>query len=85
MYLFILEQNIITVFVIRWEDIANVINHKRYFSIEGQHENFLQFQFNDVETAKYVWNMCVLQVNYYFYIILLLFIHVCDVFFFTNY
>ncbi|XP_025414894.1 tyrosine-protein phosphatase non-receptor type 21 [Sipha flava] len=48
-----------------WEDIANVINHKRYFSIEGQHENFIQFQFNDVETAKYVWNMCVLQHMFY--------------------
>lgn len=51
--------------IIRWEDIANVINHKRYFSIEEQHDNVLQFQFNDVDTAKYVWNMCVLQVNYY--------------------
>jgi tyrosine-protein phosphatase non-receptor type 14/21 len=60
---FVFDQNI----VCRWEDIANVINHKRYFSIEGQHENFIQFQFNDVETAKYVWNMCVLQVNYYIF------------------
>lgn len=51
----------------RWEDIANVINHKRYFSIEGQQENYTQFQFCDVETAKYVWNMCVLQVNYYLF------------------
>lgn len=59
--------------IISWEDIANVINHKRYFSIEEQHDNVLQFQFNDVDTAKYVWNMCVLQVNYYFTFICLTF------------
>lgn len=78
---FLLEQTIIIIFGIRWEDIANVINHKRYFSIEGQHDNFIQFQFNDVETAKYVWNMCVLQVNYYLKVKSLLFIHLCDIFF----
>ncbi|VVC24349.1 Hypothetical protein CINCED_3A016831 [Cinara cedri] len=49
----------------QWEDIANVINHKRNFSIEGQHDNIIQFLFNDVETAKYVWNMCVLQHMFY--------------------
>lgn len=58
------NQNKNTIFH-QWEDIANVINHKRYFSIEEQHENFIQFQFNDVETAKYVWNMCVLQHMFY--------------------
>ncbi|XP_050442639.1 tyrosine-protein phosphatase non-receptor type 21 [Adelges cooleyi] len=54
-----------TVTVYQWEDIANVINHKRYFSMEGQHDNFIQFQCNDVETAKYVWSMCILQHRFY--------------------
>ena len=40
------------------------VNHKRYFGIECQHYEFsVQFVFDEPEAAKYVWKMCVLQVN----------------------
>jgi hypothetical protein len=48
----------------RWEDITNVINHKRNFGIECQlPDETVHFQFPDPESAKYVWRMCVHQVN----------------------
>lgn len=51
----------------RWKDITNVINHKRYFGIECQiPEETVNYQFADVESAKYVWRMCVHQVRYKF-------------------
>lgn len=47
----------------RWKDITNVINHKRHFGMECQNpEESAQFQLADVESAKYVWRMCVHQV-----------------------
>jgi hypothetical protein len=41
-----------------------VINHKRSFGIECQlPDETVHFQFPDPESAKYVWRMCVHQVN----------------------
>lgn len=48
----------------RWKDITNVINHKRHFGMECQNpEDSTQYQLADVESAKYVWRMCVHQVK----------------------
>lgn len=50
-------------YIRRWKDITNVINHKRHFGMECQNaEESAQFQLADVESAKYVWRMCVHQV-----------------------
>lgn len=49
---------------IRWKDITNVINHKRHFGMElHEQADPVQFQLPDIETAKYIWRMCVHQVN----------------------
>lgn len=41
-----------------------MINHKRNFGIECQvPDETVHFQFADPESAKYVWRMCVHQVN----------------------
>ena len=46
----------------KWNEITNLVNHKRYFGIECQHFEFsVQFVFDEPEAAKYVWKMCVLQ------------------------
>ncbi|XP_046668249.1 tyrosine-protein phosphatase non-receptor type 21 isoform X2 [Homalodisca vitripennis] len=50
----------------RWKDITNVINHKRHFGMECQNpEDTTQFQLTDVESAKYVWRMCVHQHTFF--------------------
>ncbi|XP_054272047.1 tyrosine-protein phosphatase non-receptor type 14 [Macrosteles quadrilineatus] len=50
----------------RWKDITNVINHKRHFGMECQSpEDTTQFQLADVESAKYVWRMCVHQHTFF--------------------
>nr|XP_018912530.1 PREDICTED: tyrosine-protein phosphatase non-receptor type 21 isoform X2 [Bemisia tabaci] len=50
----------------RWKEITNVVNHKRYFGIECQvSDDTVQFQFRDVESAKYVWRMCVYQHTFF--------------------
>lgn len=61
---FIPLYNIIHQFLsFRWKDITNVVNHKRHFVMECQvPDRSVQFQFTDVESAKYVWRMCVYQV-----------------------
>lgn len=47
----------------RWKDITNVINHKRHFGMMCQNpEDTAHFHLRDVESAKYVWRMCVHQV-----------------------
>ena len=57
------ENNTCTKFY-QWKDISNVINHKKQFIIECQcPEDNVQFEFGDPELAKYVWKLCVLQVN----------------------
>ncbi|XP_065214108.1 tyrosine-protein phosphatase non-receptor type 14-like isoform X1 [Planococcus citri] len=50
----------------KWRDITNVVNHKRYFGIECQiPEETVHYQFADVESAKYVWRMCVHQHTFF--------------------
>ncbi|KAK3926122.1 Tyrosine-protein phosphatase non-receptor type 21 [Frankliniella fusca] len=50
----------------KWKDITNVVNHKRYFVMECQvPDRSVQFQFSDVESAKYVWRMCVYQHKFF--------------------
>ena len=42
-----------------WQDITNLVNHKRYFGIECQNFEFsVQFLLDEPEAAKYVWKMC---------------------------
>lgn len=49
-----------------WRDISNVINHKRHFLIECQTvDDNVQLEFNDPDSAKYVWKLCVLQHTFY--------------------
>ena len=43
----------------KWNDITNLVNHKRYFGIECQnYEHSIQFILDEPESAKYVWKMC---------------------------
>ena len=43
----------------KWNDITNLVNHKRYFGVEFQnYENGVQFILDETESAKYVWKMC---------------------------
>lgn len=57
------ENNLNTKFY-QWRDISNVINHKKHFIIECQSsDDNVQFEFADPELAKYVWKLCVLQVQ----------------------
>ncbi|KAL1449494.1 hypothetical protein WDU94_001996 [Cyamophila willieti] len=51
----------------KWADIANVLNHKKNFGIEtsSADENIVNFVFPDVESAKYVFRMCVHQHTFY--------------------
>lgn len=43
----------------KWNDITNLVNHKRYFGIEFQNfENSVQFILDETDSAKYVWKMC---------------------------
>ncbi|XP_014242727.1 tyrosine-protein phosphatase non-receptor type 21 isoform X2 [Cimex lectularius] len=50
----------------KWKDITNVVNHKRYFGMECQDPaDSTQYQLPDVETAKYIWRMCVHQHTFF--------------------
>ena len=50
----------------KWNDITNLVNHKRYFGIECQnYEHSVQFILDEPDSAKYVWKMCVLQHTFY--------------------
>uniref|UniRef100_A0A8D8ZH34 protein-tyrosine-phosphatase n=1 Tax=Cacopsylla melanoneura TaxID=428564 RepID=A0A8D8ZH34_9HEMI len=51
----------------KWADIANVLNHKKNFGIEtsSADENIVNFVFPDVDSAKYVFRMCVHQHTFY--------------------
>ncbi|XP_039288581.1 tyrosine-protein phosphatase non-receptor type 14 isoform X4 [Nilaparvata lugens] len=50
----------------RWKDITNVINHKRHFGMVCQsQEDSASFTLIDVETAKYIWRMCVHQHKFF--------------------
>eukprot|EP00096_Caligus_rogercresseyi_P004380 TRINITY_DN18610_c0_g1_i1.p1 TRINITY_DN18610_c0_g1~~TRINITY_DN18610_c0_g1_i1.p1 ORF type:complete len:1044 (+),score=421.24 TRINITY_DN18610_c0_g1_i1:203-3334(+) len=50
----------------KWNDITNLVNHKRLFGIEFQNCEYpLQFMFEEAESAKYVWKMCVMQHSFY--------------------
>lgn len=51
----------------RWNNISNVINHKKTFRIECQTESEYAKQFTFVEsrTAKYIWRLCIAQHTFY--------------------
>ena len=49
----------------RWNDISNLVNHKRTFGIECQRlGETISFTFDEPDAAKYIWKMCVKQVNF---------------------
>ncbi|KAM9294239.1 tyrosine-protein phosphatase non-receptor type 21 [Gastrophryne carolinensis] len=50
----------------RWMDIANMSHNKSFFTLElASKEETIQFQTEDMETAKYVWRMCVARHKFY--------------------
>ncbi|XP_066904101.1 tyrosine-protein phosphatase non-receptor type 21 isoform X3 [Halyomorpha halys] len=52
--------------IYQWKDITNVINHKRHFGMElHEQADPVQFQLPDIETAKYIWRMCVHQHTFF--------------------
>ncbi|XP_075470706.1 tyrosine-protein phosphatase non-receptor type 21 isoform X3 [Ascaphus truei] len=52
--------------VFRWLDIANMSHNKSFFTLElANKEETIQFQTDDMETAKYVWRMCVARHKFY--------------------
>ncbi|XP_069494053.1 tyrosine-protein phosphatase non-receptor type 21 isoform X2 [Ambystoma mexicanum] len=49
-----------------WHDIANMSHSKSFFTVElASKEETIQFQTDDMETAKYVWRMCVARHKFY--------------------
>ncbi|XP_040598586.1 tyrosine-protein phosphatase non-receptor type 21 [Mesocricetus auratus] len=52
--------------VFRWHDIANMSHNKSFFALElTNKEETIQFQTEDMETAKYVWRLCVARHRFY--------------------
>uniref|UniRef100_A0A674JZP1 Tyrosine-protein phosphatase non-receptor type n=1 Tax=Terrapene triunguis TaxID=2587831 RepID=A0A674JZP1_9SAUR len=52
--------------IFRWHDIANMSHNKSFFALElANKEETIQFQTEDMETAKYVWRMCVARHKFY--------------------
>ncbi|XP_070609925.1 tyrosine-protein phosphatase non-receptor type 21 isoform X2 [Erythrolamprus reginae] len=52
--------------IFRWHDIANMTHNKSFFALElASKEETIQFQTEDMETAKYVWRMCVARHKFY--------------------
>ncbi|XP_029453610.1 tyrosine-protein phosphatase non-receptor type 21 isoform X2 [Rhinatrema bivittatum] len=52
--------------IFRWHDIANMSHNKSFFTLElANKEETIQFQTEDLETAKYVWRMCVARHKFY--------------------
>ncbi|XP_063146273.1 tyrosine-protein phosphatase non-receptor type 21 isoform X2 [Candoia aspera] len=52
--------------IFRWHDIANMTHNKSFFALElANKEETIQFQTEDMETAKYVWRMCVARHKFY--------------------
>uniref|UniRef100_A0A8I3NDI8 Tyrosine-protein phosphatase non-receptor type n=1 Tax=Canis lupus familiaris TaxID=9615 RepID=A0A8I3NDI8_CANLF len=52
--------------IFRWHDIANMSHNKSFFALElANKEETIQFQTEDMETAKYVWRLCVARHKFY--------------------
>uniref|UniRef100_A0A8C8SHG7 Tyrosine-protein phosphatase non-receptor type n=1 Tax=Pelusios castaneus TaxID=367368 RepID=A0A8C8SHG7_9SAUR len=52
--------------IFRWHDIPNMSHNKSFFALElANKEETIQFQTEDIETAKYVWRMCVARHKFY--------------------
>uniref|UniRef100_A0A8C6EXQ7 protein-tyrosine-phosphatase n=1 Tax=Marmota marmota marmota TaxID=9994 RepID=A0A8C6EXQ7_MARMA len=52
--------------IFRWQDIANMSHNKSFFALElANKEETIQFQTEDMETAKYVWRLCVARHKFY--------------------
>ncbi|KAB0399276.1 hypothetical protein E2I00_013258 [Balaenoptera physalus] len=50
----------------KWHDIANMSHNKSFFALElSNKEETIQFQTEDMETAKYVWRLCVARHKFY--------------------
>ena len=51
--------NVLSPQFFKWQDITNLVNHKRFFGIECQnYEYSAQFMLDEPDSAKYVWKMC---------------------------
>ncbi|GBM39059.1 Tyrosine-protein phosphatase non-receptor type 14 [Araneus ventricosus] len=49
-----------------WDQILNLVHHKRYFGIEHRNSRkVLQSQLEDAHLAKYVWKTCIQQHSFY--------------------
>lgn len=52
--------------IFRWHDIANMSHNKSFFALElASKEETIQFQTEDMETAKYMWRLCVARHKFY--------------------
>ncbi|XP_037359639.1 tyrosine-protein phosphatase non-receptor type 21 [Talpa occidentalis] len=52
--------------IFRWHDIANMSHNKCFLALElASKEETIQFQTEDMETAKYVWRLCVARHKFY--------------------
>ncbi|XP_043929416.1 tyrosine-protein phosphatase non-receptor type 21 [Protopterus annectens] len=52
--------------IFRWHDIANMSHNKSFFALElTNKEETVHFQTEDIETAKYIWRMCVARHKFY--------------------
>lgn len=52
--------------VFRWHDIANMSHNRSFFALElANKEETIQFQTEDMETAKYMWRLCVARHKFY--------------------
>ncbi|XP_046936213.1 tyrosine-protein phosphatase non-receptor type 21 [Lynx rufus] len=52
--------------IFRWHDIAHMSHNKSFFALElASKEETIQFQTEDMETAKYVWRLCVARHKFY--------------------
>ncbi|XP_004699121.1 tyrosine-protein phosphatase non-receptor type 21 [Echinops telfairi] len=50
----------------RWSDITNMSHNKAFFALElPSKEDTVQFQTEDMETAKYVWRLCTARQKFY--------------------
>ncbi|KAG8561923.1 hypothetical protein GDO81_015531 [Engystomops pustulosus] len=64
--IFVRHKNGRTPVVFRWMDIANMSHNKSFFTLEvASKEETVQFQTEDMETAKYVWRMCAARHKFY--------------------
>ena len=60
------NEALMKIFVYRWHDIINVVNHKRTFNIQCTiSDQSVGFTLADADTGRYFWKLCVLQHTFY--------------------